>query len=214
MRVLILWSNVKNNKAVFSLLKWNTAFLIWPDCLTTALQLRGVWEEVATGAWEGGSQSFLLVGTKMRTALKSIKFHDFAFLWINSAFIYLVIMDCMVYVSAFSIKARTDESESYLKCLLFMFMTCPISHSSKYYAFWQSTLPFKVLFWLLLPWNDAMTHILGRFKLFILQMLQLAFIHIAMSGLSLPFIRAVPAESSQFYVNYSNYSNMKEKLLP
>lgn len=59
-----------------------------------------------------------------------------------------------------------------------------------------------------------MTHILGCFKPFILQMLQLAFIHMVTSGLSLPFIPAVPAESPQFYENYSNYSNMKEKLLP
>lgn len=140
-------------QSCFQFVEIKSAFLLWPDCLTTALQLCGVWEEVATGAWEGGSQSFLLVGTKMRIAVKSIKCHDFAFLWINSAFIYLVIMDWMVYVSAFSIKARTDESESYLKCLLFMLMTCTISHSSKYYEFWRSTLSFKVLFWLLLPFQ-------------------------------------------------------------
>lgn len=126
--------------------------------------------------------------TKMRTAVKCIKCHDFASLQINLAFIYLVIMDWMVYISAFSIKARTDESESYLKCLLFMLMTCPISHSSKYYAFWQSTWSFKVLFLTDVALWYEMTHILGRFKPFILHLLQLAFIHIAMSRLSLHFI--------------------------
>ena len=39
-------------------------------CLVPALQLHGVWQEVATGARASGSQSFLLVSTSLTTFIQ------------------------------------------------------------------------------------------------------------------------------------------------
>lgn len=55
---------VRNVKFDRLLRKYVNKYLLAPGCLT-ALQLGGVWEEVATGTRESGSQSFLLVSIKI-----------------------------------------------------------------------------------------------------------------------------------------------------
>lgn len=150
--------------------RWrNSPISLFADCLTTALQLCGVWEEMAAGAWEGGSQSFLLVGTRMRAVEACM-----LCLSVGKFSIYLFVFNGLGSLHLNVYKSRTDESESYLKCLLFMRMTCLIFLCSR-----QFDKPHCLLKSFLLDrrflWNYVMTEILGLFNPLFCESLQLAF---------------------------------------